>query len=209
MDFERPVQAVIPGAQGKILAVLVETSAELNLRTVARLSEVSVAQASRVLPSLVHLGLVRRREAPPSSLFRFAPDHVAAPAIRLLAGARERMIDELGKTAAALDPAPVSVILFGSFARGDSNAFSDIDLIVVRPDPFDEDDEDWRYALDNWRSKAERLTGNLVEVLEIAEHEVGELLRRRAALWHDVIRDGVCVFGATIEQIRGTAVKSS
>ena len=119
------------------------------------------------------------------------------------------MIDELGKTAAALDPAPVSVILFGSLARGDSSAFSDIDLIVVRPDPFDEDDEDWRYALDNWRIKAERLTGNLVEVLEIAEHEVGALLRRRAALWQDVIRDGVCVFGATIEQIRRTAVKSS
>jgi hypothetical protein len=38
--------------------VLAETTAELNLRTLARLSGVSVAQMSRVLPDLVELGLV-------------------------------------------------------------------------------------------------------------------------------------------------------
>ena len=36
MDFRQPVEAVIPGAQGRILAVLAETTAELNLSTVAR-----------------------------------------------------------------------------------------------------------------------------------------------------------------------------
>ena len=63
MDFVRPVEAVIPGTQGRVLAVLAETTAELNLRTVARLASVSPAQASRVLPGLVELGLVDRREA--------------------------------------------------------------------------------------------------------------------------------------------------
>ena len=51
MDFVHPVEAVIPGAQGRVLAVLVDTTAELNLRTIARLAGVSLAQASRVLPS--------------------------------------------------------------------------------------------------------------------------------------------------------------
>lgn len=45
VDFRRPVEAVVPGAQGRIMAVLVETSADLNLRTVARLSGVSIAHA--------------------------------------------------------------------------------------------------------------------------------------------------------------------
>jgi len=57
MDFVHPVQAVIPGTQGRVLAVLAETTAELNLRTVARLAAVSPAQASRLLPGLVELGL--------------------------------------------------------------------------------------------------------------------------------------------------------
>ena len=52
MDFRRPVQAVVPGAQGRVLAVLAETTGELSLRTVARLVEVSPAQASRILPGL-------------------------------------------------------------------------------------------------------------------------------------------------------------
>ena len=50
LDFVHPVEAVIPGAQGRVLAVLAETTAELNLRTVARLAGVSVAQVSRVMP---------------------------------------------------------------------------------------------------------------------------------------------------------------
>ena len=65
MDFKRPVEAVAPGAQGRILAVLVETSAELNLRTIASLSGVSLAHASRVLPTLVELGIVERASDSP------------------------------------------------------------------------------------------------------------------------------------------------
>ena len=70
MDFVRPIEAIVPSAQGRVLAVLVETTAELNLRTIAQLSGVSQAQTSRLLPELVDLGVVERREVPPSSLFR-------------------------------------------------------------------------------------------------------------------------------------------
>ncbi|MCA1846871.1 MAG: helix-turn-helix domain-containing protein, partial [Actinobacteria bacterium] len=38
--------------------MLAETTAELNLRTIARLSGVSLAQASRVMPGLVQLGII-------------------------------------------------------------------------------------------------------------------------------------------------------
>lgn len=70
VDFVRPVQSLIPGAQGRVLDVLARTTAELNLGTVARLAGVSAAQASRVLPRLVELGVVARRDVPPSSLYR-------------------------------------------------------------------------------------------------------------------------------------------
>ena len=209
MDFKQPVEAVIPGAQGKILAVLVETATELNLRTIARLAGVSVAQTSRILPALVALGLVERREAPPSALFRFVHDHLASQAIALLARARDRVIDELGQTAAALDPAPVSIVVFGSFARGDADAHSDIDVVVVRPEAIDEDDDRWRRELENWCHNAKRLTGNSIEVFEIAEDEITERLSGQGAVWRDVTRDGVTVFGAAVDQLRGTSARSS
>src|SRR5207244_8110706 len=123
----QPVQTVIPGVQGRILGVLAQTSAELNLRTIARLSGVSIAQASRVLPNLVGLGMVERREVPPSNLFRLREEHVASRAVLALAGARQTVLEQLGRTAGALAPPPASLIVFGSLARGEARADSDIE----------------------------------------------------------------------------------
>jgi hypothetical protein len=51
VDFRRPVQDVIPGVQGRILPVLADTTAELNLRTVARLAGVSHGYGTREVGS--------------------------------------------------------------------------------------------------------------------------------------------------------------
>ena len=202
MDFVEPVQAVIPGAQGRILGVLVETAAELNVRTIARLSGVSLAQASRVLPKLVELGLVERREAPPSALFRLVAENIAARFVRGLAGARQAVLGELGQMAQELSPTPVSVIVFGSFARGEADSQSDLDVVVVRPVDVDQDDEPWTTAVEQWRLGARRLTGNAVEVIEVGETEIGRLLRRKATIWRDVAREGVVAFGSDLTALK-------
>lgn len=202
MDFREPVQAVIPGAQGRILAVLSQTSAELNLRTIARLSRVSVAQASRVMPGLVELGLVERREAPPSALFRFVEDHVAARAVAMLADARTIVLQELKLTAGRLSVPPVSVIVYGSFARGEADRSSDIDILIIRPPTAGEDDPEWRAAIDEWLEGARRLAGNRVELLEVAAEEAGAKLRSKKQLWSDIQREGLLVYGQAIENLR-------
>lgn len=202
MDFREPVQAVIPGTQGRILAVLSQTSAELNLRTIARLSGVSVAQASRVMPGLVDLGLVERREAPPSALFRFVPSHVAARAVAMLADVRTTVLDELKTTAGHLGVAPISVIVYGSFARGEADRSSDIDLLVVRPPKIGEDDPEWRATIDGWVEEVRRLTGNRIELLEVAAEDAGAKLRSKKPLWSDIQREGLVVFGRTIEDLQ-------
>ena len=203
MDFLHPVEAVIPGAQGRIVGVLARTSGELNLRTIARLSGVSVAQASRVVPGLIALGLVERREAPPSALFRFVPEHVAAGAVLALADARRLVLDEIGRTASGLDPVPVSVVVFGSFARGEAVGESDLDLVLVRPDVVGEDDAGWRAGVEAWIDRVRRFTGNRVELLEVAEQDAARLLRSRKPLWLDVRRDGILVLGRELALLKG------
>lgn len=203
VDFLHPVEAVIPGAQGRIVGVLARTSGELNLRTIARLSGVSVAQASRVVPGLIALGLVERREAPPSALFRFVPEHVAAGAVLALADARRLVLDEIGRTASGLDPVPVSVVVFGSFARGEAVGESDLDLVLVRPDVVGEDDAGWRAGVEAWIDRVRRFTGNRVELLEVAEHDAARLLRSRKPLWLDVRRDGILVLGRELALLKG------
>ena len=201
MDYVHPVQAVIPGAQGRVLAVLAQTTATLNLSTLARLAGVSVAQASRVMPGLVELGLVERREIPPSSQFRLIRENVAAQAIIDLARSRDTALDRIGAAAAALPFPPVSVIVFGSFARGEADEHSDLDAIVVRPDEVDEDDDAWATAIERWRNDAQAITGNRIEILEVPRNEVRTKLAGRAPLWRDVVRDGVVVHGLTIEEL--------
>jgi predicted nucleotidyltransferase len=203
VDFAAPVQALIPGAQGRILAVLAETTAELNLRTIARLSGVSLAQASRIMPGLVEIGIVERRDVPPAALFRLVEDHVASRAVLAVARARTTVLGELGSGAAELSPAPISVIVFGSFAQGTARAGSDIDIVVVRPDSVDDDNRNWHADLEGWRRQGRRLTGNPIEVLEVAASEASRLLRSRRPLWSDIRRHGIVVHGRTLDELTG------
>jgi predicted nucleotidyltransferase len=154
-----------------VLAVLVETTAELNLRTIAQLAGVSEAQASRVLPALVELGVVERREVPPASLFRLVPEHVAAPPLLALARSTDTALAEIGRMVGGFAHPPVSVIVFGSFARREAGLDSDIDVLVVRPADVGEDDDEWAAALEGWRSEVRRLTGTSVEVIEVSADE--------------------------------------
>jgi predicted nucleotidyltransferase len=201
MNFRRTVEAVIPGVQGRILAVLSEVSTELNLRTIARLSDVSPAQASRVLARLVDLGIVERRDVAPSMLFRLVSENVASQAVLALARAGDLVLAELGRTAGELRPAPVSVIVFGSFARGEAIAESDLDVLLVRPDSAAADDEEWASSVERWRQQAARLTGNRVEVIEVGEAEAARLLDSARPLWEDVRRDGVVVTGRPLAEL--------
>ncbi len=202
MDFLHPVRAVIPGVQGRVLAVLAETTAPLNLSTLARLAGVSVAQASRVMPGLVELGLVERREIPPSSQFRLVRENVAAQAIIELARSRDAALNQIGSAAADLPVPPVSVIVFGSIARGDADQRSDLDVIIVRPDDVDDDDDAWATSIERWRSEAQAIIGNTVEVLEVNRAEARAKLSGDAQLWRDVARDGIVVQGLTMSDLR-------
>lgn len=200
MDFVRPIEAIVPGAQGRVLAVLAQTTADLNLRTVAQLAGISQAQASRLLPELVTLGVVERREVPPAALFRLVPDHIVSRVLLALARSTDTVLDEMGRLAGALPHPPVSVIVFGSFARREAGADSDIDVVVVRPAGVDEDE--WSASLEAWRRDTQRITGNPVEVLEVGADEVARKLRSRSPVWVDIRRDGRVVHGLGLDELR-------
>ncbi len=198
----RPIEGIIPGAQGRVLAVLAETTAELNLRTIAQLSGVSQAHVSRILPGLVELGVVERREVPPSSLFRLVTEHVATRAILDLARSTDTVLGEIGRLARSLPLPPVSVIVFGSFARREAHAESDIDVVVIRPDELHNDDDQWSTSIEQWRTDIRRITGNRVEVLEVSADEAAARLSGRAELWNEIRRDGRVVHGLGIESLQ-------
>ena len=205
MDFRHPIESIIPGAQGRVLAVLLNSTGDLNVRNIARIGGVSVAQASRVLPGLVDLGIIERREVPPSSLFRLIPEHVASRSLLELVNVRRGLFGELGILSESLNPKPTSVIVFGSVARGDSGDGSDLDLIVVRPSDLPNDDR-WIDELEKFRISAQRASGNSVELLEVGSTEIGNRLTALDGVWCDVRREGIVVFGSSLKELMTTDV---
>ena len=203
MDFVRPIEAIIPGVQGRVLSVLAETTADLNMRTIARLADVSLSQASRVLARLVELGVVERRDVPPSSLFRLVRQHVAVGPLLALARGRDALIGEMGRSSLGLPVVPLSAIVFGSFARGEADIESDIDTVLVRPGGVDESDELWSESVEQWRASVHRASGNRVEVLEVGAGEVAALLNSRRQVWRDIRRDGLVVQGLSLAELEG------
>ena len=195
MDFVRPLQAVIPGVQGRLLAVLAQAGSPLTLRTLADLAGVSPAQASRVLPRLVNLGLVERSDFPPAALFSLIRENLAARAVLNLVDLRASFLVELRLLCTALDPPPVSVVLYGSLARGEAGPESDIDVLVVRPVDVVEDDETWGTSLSSWVEKIEILSGNQVNLLEVSEKEITSLIDGGGMPWSVIAQEGVLLSG--------------
>lgn len=200
MDYLRPVEALIPGAQGRVLATLARAGAPLNLRTVARLAGISAGQASRVLPRLVELGIVRRTEVPPAALFELPARNFVAQLVHNLLDAHRVLLQEMRKTAAKLRPAPASMVLFGSAATGQARAGSDIDILIVRPMDATDDDA-WTTSVMKWAAHIREFSGNPVNVLDENEQDIPRLLRSRRSLWQSIQSQGILLAGKPLDEL--------
>ncbi len=110
------------------------------------------------------------------------------------------MLERLTDLAGEITPQPVSAVVFGSFARGEADESSDLDILLVHPELAD--DERWGSSIEVFRTAAHRLTGNVVQVLEVPEREAGRRLRGKGSLWLDIVRDGLLLHGKSIDQLR-------
>src|SRR5262247_3692319 len=99
--------------------------------------------------------------------------HLAAPHIGALANLRS---DLIARTRAELDAWKAGaeyVALFGSAARDDMRADSDIDLFVVRPARIDADDDGWRAQVDKLTRHVTAWTGNDTRIIELSAASSG------------------------------------
>ena len=69
MDFSRPAEALIPGAQGRVLGTLARVYAELPVSTLSRLAGWAGPGLERA-GQAPDLGVVSRREVGPTVLVR-------------------------------------------------------------------------------------------------------------------------------------------
>jgi predicted nucleotidyltransferase len=195
MDVSKPFTAISSSVDADVLVVLAGSTKPRSGRELARRAGRSNTGVQHVLDRLVEHGLVYREEVGRTFLYELNRDHLLAPTVEQMAGARTELIRRLRKVIGAWEPAPVHASLFGSAARGDGDTSSDIDLLIVRPANLDPEDATWRDQLDELADSVRRWTGNNAGIAEVAEDELPRLRKDRPPVVEEVSEDAVDLAG--------------
>jgi len=202
MNVARPYAAVAPGVGGDALVVLAGTTAPLTGRQIARLARRGTSPSvSAALDRLVEQGLVHRQVAGRAYLHTLNRDHVAAPVVEALAGLRAELLRRLRETLGGWEPAPLHASMFGSSARADGDAGSDIDLLVVRPEGVDDEDVSWRTQVHALSESVLAWTGNHAGISELGEADLAELRRKPPPILEDLRTDGIDLAGVPVRSL--------
>jgi DNA-binding GntR family transcriptional regulator len=227
VDLTDPTRAVTATLDGPVLAVLAGAGKPLTVGEVAALtprgSEIGVRKS---LSRLVEQGIVRATEMGRNRVHELNREHVAAPVAEALAGLRLVLWKRFRSSLGAWNPKPAYGCVFGSAARGDGDAHSDIDLLLVRAPVAGETDPRRSSAglaelvagyaseftagqltarqASKWAKQVEQLhelvpawTGNPLQVVEMSTFEWADHRRRRTPLFTEIDRDAIQVAGET------------
>jgi predicted nucleotidyltransferase/DNA-binding transcriptional ArsR family regulator len=221
MDLSDPTRAIAATLDGAVLATLAASGRPLTVGQVAsqaaRGSEIGVR---RSLARLVEQGIVRATVMGRNQVHELNREHVAAPIATLLAGLRGELWSRMRGALQAWDPQPVYASVFGSAARADGDAASDIDLLLVHP-PFPGETAPvqtppsllgtltdaielhsqsrvgaeaviaWERQIDALRVAVESWTGNPLQVVDLSFFEWRRPSPHHRPLLADIRRDGI------------------
>jgi DNA-binding transcriptional ArsR family regulator len=202
VDVSRPIAAVVPTLDGPVLEVLARTTRPLSGRQVHQLAATgSEAGVRKVLGRLVDHGLVHMAEAGRTLLYTLNREHLAAPAVALLTGLRDSLIERLRAEIAGWTVAPVHASLFGSTARGDGDTGSDIDLLLIRPDGVEPDESDWQEQVATLAEHVGTWTGNHAQVYDIDEAGLRAHVHAGEAIVDEWRRDAVTLCGTDLSRL--------
>jgi predicted nucleotidyltransferase len=193
MILKKPFLSVTPSLDGDVLARVSRATDWLSVPQIhALLPERSDEGIRNTLSRLVQYGLLLEKVFGRSRVFSLNRDHLLASAVVDIAEAQERFLDRLGERCASWNSPPVFAALFGSAARGEMTAESDIDLFIVQP--HNTDDDTFSEQIDGLCAEASRWTGNDVQALVIPEKSLIGAKEFEPVL-SDIEREGLFFIG--------------
>lgn len=163
MDVSLPISSVIPSLDGPVLVALASTTGPSSLTQVRkRAGHGSLSGVRKVLQRLIEHGVAHHGPGG----YALNREHVAAPAILLLARLHGEVATRIREWLAARSEDVVAAGLFGSAARRSGDVDSDIDVVVITAAPVESDlAEGLADAIELW-------TGNRGQVVVLCREEV-------------------------------------
>ncbi|WP_167582071.1 nucleotidyltransferase domain-containing protein [Kineococcus rubinsiae] len=174
MDLTLPIRSVVPSLEGPVLVVLAGVSAPVSGREVTRLvGKTSHAGVQRVLSRLATEGVVHRERRGNAVFYRANREHLAWPAVELLAGLRRQLLSRITDQVGTWLVPALTVAVFGSLARGEGGTDSDVDLLLVHGDDLTDDlTRSWEQQVDALVAAIEAWTGNRAQPYDVSLAEV-------------------------------------
>ena len=203
MNLREPLWGLTSEVEAAVLRVLARADAGFSGRQVHALAGVgSTSSVHRALTHFVEVGVVTAEPRPPAIIYRANREHVLWPVLELGLSARARVFDSIRNFCEQNVPAEIpeqfqlTVLVYGSVARRESELGSDIDLFVAYPDDFDPDARaDFSYRL---AEHTQRITGNAAQVHSIDRGELAHRLAENDPLIANVLADGILLHGPQI-----------
>lgn len=149
-----------------------------------------------VLGPFLDLGVVRRIGRGRSNLYQVVPEHPLSATLASLFDAETARVretyDAIREAAGSISPPPSAVWLFGSVARGDDHARSDLDLAVCAPEPVVERTVDgFREAL----APVGQKLGIVFSVVGMSAEDLDRMERERDPFWIALHREARALAG--------------
>jgi predicted nucleotidyltransferase len=198
-----PLSVITPSLDAAVLHVLAATTRPSTGGEVAqRTARGSREGIRRVLARLVSQGVVLSDARSGVTLYSLNREHVTAHAIVEITRARGAIIDRITGHVSRWEPAPRHASLFGSFARGEADNDSDIDVLVVPSDTGDDHRVSASEAAAEDLSEAiRRWTGNHAHVVTTRTGVIAEMRDSRDPLLDSWRADHVHLWGERLADL--------
>jgi len=209
LDWANPLRTVAPTVDADVLQVLARTHEPVTGNQLAGLADRSYAQVHAVVGRLVSHGLVTMRQHGRTYTYELNRDHAMSDAIQDLVEAPSAVDADIETAVATWRIPPVSIAMYGSAARREASAESDVDLLIVRAATVSEDDPDWAEPIGSLARQVERSTGNRAHIVEISEPDLWEAVRQNQPLVESLRAEARTIVGKDIRTLlrRATAAR--
>ena len=206
MDLQLPMRSVIPTIEADMLYLFSRIAAELSGAQVHRLipGNRSVRGVQKALNRLADQGLIWKTERTNLSLYKRNPGHLAWPAVDALAALSTSMEQKISELIAKWQIQPISVSMFGSGARRDGGAQSDIDLLIIEPGEVP-DDGIWEDEVETLTESLTAATGNVVQILSLSVPQLATYVNNKEPIIAEWQRDAKLLAGQDIRALISAA----